>query len=134
MSGPVTLASPRARLALTAAGCGVVAVIGLLEPSRIGVALPCPLRVTTGLDCPLCGATRATTQLLRGNISAALDFNALYVVLLPALFVAGLVWLARGRWPSVILAKWFPAAAIAVAVAYMIVRNLPWAPFSYLGT
>jgi len=130
----IALASPRARLALAAVGCGAVAVVGLLEPSRIGLALPCPLRTMTGLDCPLCGATRATTQLLRGNVPGALDLNALYVAVLPALVAAGLVWLARGRWPSVTRSRWFPAVAISVSVAYMVVRNLPWAPFAYLGT
>ncbi|HVL65207.1 MAG TPA: DUF2752 domain-containing protein, partial [Actinomycetota bacterium] len=34
----------------------------------VELGLPCPLKATTGIDCPLCGATRATFALLRGDV------------------------------------------------------------------
>ena len=96
--------------------------------------LPCPLKTFTGLDCPLCGATRATFALLRGDLGTALDFNALYVLLVPLAVALAALWIARRRTPAVLRWQRFPAAALAVAVAYMVVRNLPFAPFDYLGT
>ena len=97
-------------------------------------ALPCPLRTLTGLDCPLCGATRATFSLLRGDLATALDFNALYVVLLPVLAVIVVLWFTRRRMPPLVRARAFPWVALAVAVIYTAIRNLPWEPFTYLGT
>lgn len=98
------------------------------------IGLPCPLKAMTGLDCPLCGATRATFALLRGDLGTALDFNALYVVLVPVVVVVAGLWLMRRRTPAVLQWRGFPVAALVVAVAYMAVRNLPFAPFDYLGT
>ena len=98
------------------------------------VGLPCPLKAMTGLDCPLCGATRATFALLRGDLGTALDFNALYVVLVPVIVLVAALWLVRRQTPGVLQWRRFPAVALAVAVGYMAVRNLPFAPFDYLGT
>lgn len=96
--------------------------------------MPCPLNVMTGLDCPLCGATRATFALLRGDIAAAADFNLLYVLLLPVVAVFAVAWIRRRDLPRLVRSPRFPAVALAAAVAYMVVRNLPFAPFDYLGT
>ena len=99
-------------------------------------ALPivCPLRATTGLDCPLCGATRATFALLRGDLFTALDLNALYVVALPGLFVLGLVWFVRGRLPKMVRTARAAWVLLSVGVAFAVVRNLPIEPFSVLGS
>ena len=68
--------------------------------AALEVGLPCVLKQTTGVDCPLCGATRATFALLRGEVGEALDLNALYVLLLPALLTVAVVWLVRRSRPA----------------------------------
>jgi len=98
------------------------------------IGLACPLKAMTGLDCPLCGATRATFALARGDIGAALDFNALYVALLPFLAVLVAMWLLRRTAPTPLRWRRLPLAALVAAAGYMVVRNLPVAPFDYLGT
>jgi hypothetical protein len=121
-------------VAVAAAGCAALALVAVVDPSRTTLGPPCPLRATTGLDCPLCGATRATHQLLRGDVLAALDLNALYVVALPMVLVLVAWWVVRGATPA-----WSrrPAAlwsAGVVVAAFAVARNLPWEPLAALAS
>jgi hypothetical protein len=51
----------------------------------------CPLRATTGVGCPSCGATRAVACLATGHLGAALRWNAVAVFgLLGAVFMGAL--------------------------------------------
>ncbi len=124
----------RRHLVLATAGCAALAVVGLVDPSRHALGPPCPLRALTGLDCPLCGATRATHALLRADLGTALDFNALYVVLLPVVAVVAAFWFVRGRPPGWTTGAGARRTLAAVGVAFLVVRNLPWEPFARLGT
>jgi hypothetical protein len=118
-----------ATLALAAVGA-----VGLFRPGGIDIAPPCPLHAMTGLDCPLCGATRATRALfLHGDLRHALDLNALYVVALPVVAVIAAMWLLNRRMPGWVSNRRFPAVALAVAVLFGIARNLPFGPFRYLS-
>ena len=92
------------------------------------------MRALTGFDCPLCGATRATLALLHGHLQHALDMNALYVLLLPALGCLLVFVAARRRWPGWVTRPATLRIALALAVVWMVARNLPWAPFTYLST
>ena len=95
---------------------------------------PCPLKLLTGLDCPLCGATRATFSLLQGHLAAAIDHNVLYVLSLPVVAVLGLVWVVF-RWrPPRFDRPAFRWALVGVAVAFAVARNLPVEPFTFLGS
>lgn len=124
----------RRHLAAAAAGCVALAVVGLVDPSRHALGPPCPLRTFTGLDCPLCGATRSTHALLRRDLAAALDFNVLFVLVLPLVVLAAGSWLLWGHPPSWMTrapARW---AVLAAAGAFMVVRNLPWSPLDVLAS
>ena len=85
------------------AGGGSCAAVAFIDPARTALGPPCPFKVLTGWDCPLCGATRATHQLLHAHVGRALDLNALYLAVLP--FV---VWML-----------------LAAAVARIVGRELP---------
>jgi hypothetical protein len=120
-----------------AAGC---AFLHAVDPHRSAVYPQCLFYHTTGLYCAGCGATRAAYALLHGRIGEALHDNVLFVALLP-LFLA---WAATralkawqdNAWPEVTLnqrtAARLGAAAMAVALLFTIVRNLPGAPFAWL--
>lgn len=116
------------------AGCAALAVVGLVDPSARTLTPPCPLRSLTGLDCPLCGATRATHALLHGDVVRALDFNALYVGALPVVLALGLVWLVRGRLPAALRTARATWVLLSVGVAFTVARNLPFAPFEVLSS
>jgi len=124
----------RRHVALAAVGCVALGVVGVVDPSERTLTPPCPMRALTGLDCPLCGATRATHALVRGHVATALDFNALYVALLPVVVVLGLLWLVRGRLPNVARSARAAWVLLSVGVAFAVVRNLPFEPFSVLSS
>ncbi|MGB8021103.1 MAG: DUF2752 domain-containing protein [Candidatus Nanopelagicales bacterium] len=83
------MAGPAAALLGTAAAWLVVAEIA---PGDNGPGF-CPWRSVSGLDCPFCGSTRAAACLAQGDLLAALDHNALLVLVVIPL--AGIAWL---RW------------------------------------
>ena len=113
-----------------------IAVLWLVDPRQVALS-SCSLHEVTGLYCPGCGATRATHQLLHGELISALRYNALWVLSLPvALYCISseLRRLARGR-PlpgDPVRNRWFLVGAFAVAVLFGLLRNLPMYPFVLL--
>jgi Protein of unknown function (DUF2752) len=74
---------------------GFVPLLVLLGYFGVAVVLParsrlvlCPFRLATGRNCPLCGLTRSTHELVRGRVRVASEYNELT----PLLWVAGVVW------------------------------------------
>jgi hypothetical protein len=57
-----------------------------------GVALPCPFRMLTGWQCPLCGGTRLGGALLHGDVAAAFGYNPVVLVALVAVTLLGVLW------------------------------------------
>ena len=100
----------------------------------------CPLHSLTGLDCPLCGATRATLSLLHGHVGRAFDHNAVYVGLLPFIAI-GLVAVALRKTeqlrrlapPCAWLYDRRAGAMIIVLSVFFVVRNLPFPGVRWLA-
>ena len=108
----------------------VATVVGMFYflNASLGYVFPlCPLHALTGLHCPGCGATRAVLELLHGHMLAALQMNVMAVTALPVL---GL-WLARHR--GVTARPAWIWLLMVVVVAFGVLRNLPWAPFTSLS-
>jgi len=102
-----------------------------------GVHMPgCPFKTLTSLDCPGCGSTRAGASLLRGDLSAALDHNALLV---SAPLVMLLFWIAQRLVPQVRPAwSWLslrPAAVTLILICgFWFLRLLPLQPLTFLAS
>jgi hypothetical protein len=108
--------------------CGYLYVADPTKASTRTI-LPCPFKTLTGLDCPMCGATRASWALLHGHVVRALGYNVLWCALVPLLVWAWALE-ARGSWAGArhpFRARWFWPALIAAGVAFAVVRNLPFA-------
>ena len=127
-SGARALPRLAGRLALpiaatVAAGC----VLFLFNPSTTAIYPRCLFHEMTGLYCPGCGTTRALYQLLHGNVAAAFRSNALAMAMLPVagyLIVRGDAGTLKPTW------VW---ALLAVMVAFGVLRNIPFYPFTILA-
>lgn len=109
-----------------------------LEPLLAALAGPCALHAVTGLWCPLCGGTRATAALLRGDLVAALGWNP-YAVLLDAVAVLVFLRLVRrhrahrlprpaapGQGPRrAPLSAREAAVLVVLGAVFLMARNLP---------
>ncbi|MFL5793865.1 MAG: DUF2752 domain-containing protein [Actinomycetes bacterium] len=73
-----------------------------------GLWLPCPLRMLTGVPCPLCGMTTAATGLASGDLGAALAANPFVLLLAGFTLVMVVLMAARAigwvappaQWPA----------------------------------
>jgi hypothetical protein len=129
----------RVWLALAAAGLLVgLAMLTLWDPATSSLFPPCPFRlISGGFYCPGCGSLRATHRLLHGDIGGAFRLNPLLVVSLPFLAYATVTT----QWPQ-LRSRWFeriaprsswPMASLVIILLYWGLRNLPFAPFSWLA-
>ncbi|MFV2111426.1 DUF2752 domain-containing protein [Micromonospora sp. LOL_025] len=132
--------SPRWAVPLAALGC-VAAGIGyalISDPTRSApdAAPTCLLKLTTGLDCPGCGGTRALWYVLHADLPAAARHHFLFVFALPFLAYLFVAWAGRQafgwRLPELRISSRVIGVFLAAWLAFTIVRNLPWAPFTSL--
>ena len=107
------------------------------NPTEAGAGDPptCLLKLTTGFDCPGCGGTRAAWYLLHGNLPAAARHHAVFVFAVPFLLYLYVAWAGRKlfgwRLPQLTLSPRVIGVFLAVWAAWSVLRNLPWAPFTY---
>ena len=111
--------------ALAAAACTTV----LLVPpgSKYAVWLPkCMFHELTGFYCPGCGSTRALSSLLHGDLKSSLHNNLL---LIPGGLAVVLLIVKKDLSPN----RYTAIVIVAILAAFMILRNIPCAPFTLLA-
>ncbi|MEU8332971.1 DUF2752 domain-containing protein [Micromonospora sp. NPDC048839] len=132
--------SPRWVGPLAAVGC-VAAGMGYALLSNPADAPPdaaptCLLKLTTGLDCPGCGGTRALWYVLHADLPAAARHHFLFVFALPFLAYLFVAWAANQafgwRLPELQISSKVIVGFMGVWLAFSVLRNLPWAPFTSL--
>lgn len=121
---------------------GIVGVVAAgytatVDPNHSHAFPLCPLKLVTGIDCPVCGSLRAAHSLLHGHVGAAAGHNLLFVVSVPFVLLAWATWLGSTLgWPvrrwRVPANAWWPLTALAIA--FMLVRNLPGPPLHWLAS
>ena len=137
----IQIEAPRTRYAILGA-CGTFACLGLAaafhwDPATTTFFPLCPIRTLTGFYCPGCGMTRGLHQLLHGNIAAALAYNPLIVLVIPA----ALYWLLSET-ILVCLNRELPRprptprllwTVLIAVIAFGVLRNVPYYPFTLLA-
>jgi hypothetical protein len=92
------------------------------------VPFTCPFRALTGLDCPVCGATRAVGNVLHFHPMTALRDN-LALLMLGCLFLLNLIPPLQsnrlGRGMNRFLSGESPALWISLILGWTVLRNLP---------
>ena len=115
---------------------GVCVASAVIDPT--GGPRLCPFKAMTGLDCPLCGATRAAHQLFRGNVIGALDFNAVFVLAAPVLIWIAVAVLRQGLGDRTVRIPHVNRPTVITLVTailvFTVVRNLGVAPFNWLSS
>ncbi|WKU08746.1 DUF2752 domain-containing protein [Micromonospora sp. HUAS LYJ1] len=128
-------AAPLAALGCVTAGMGY-ALVSEPTTSDPDAAPSCLLKLTTGLDCPGCGGTRALWYLLHADLPAAARHHAVFVFAVPFLAYLFVAWAGRQafgwRLPELRLSSPVIGGFLAVWMAFSVLRNLPWAPFTAL--
>jgi Protein of unknown function (DUF2752) len=120
-----------------ATGLIAAAVIYALPPESTPYFPKCYFRLTTGLDCPGCGAARCLHSLANGDIRQAAAYNVLVLAAVPVFVYAGLRSIharlrnrPRHHWE---MPAWSIWSLIAVIVVFGVVRNLDIEPFRVLA-
>ncbi|SDZ27082.1 Protein of unknown function [Asanoa ishikariensis] len=130
---------PRWLAPLAVLGCigGAVGYTLISNPTDSAPDAPptCILKLTTGLDCPGCGGTRAAWYLLHGDVAAAARHHLVFVFAVPFIIYLYIAWAAQRAFGRKLPQLKIPPVAIAIFMgawlAFSILRNLPWAPFNW---
>jgi hypothetical protein len=127
--------APAAILACFGGAASYVLVTDPTDGSADAVTT-CLVKLTTGFDCPGCGGTRAFFYLLNGNLPAAARHHVMFVFAVPFLIYLYVAWAGeqvfRRRLPALRISPAVIGMFLTGWLAFTVVRNLPWAPFTWL--
>ena len=128
---PPKIGAAKARLAglvLAATALGLAAVVFFFDPTTHHFYPRCQFHRLTGWNCPGCGMTRALYALLHGNLAAALQDNALFILGLGAAMIRG-AWFGWNSFRGRVNGEFFPAKflwlLLAGVLVFTVLRNLP---------
>ncbi|MFF2042187.1 DUF2752 domain-containing protein [Kitasatospora sp. NPDC058170] len=125
---PARLRTAGPPLAVLAGGLAGAGYLWSRDPHLPGQVLPfCVFRKVTGLQCPGCGGTRMTYDLLHGDLAAAWQDNAALLLALPLVALLYLTWLRHGlagrSWRPP-LGRRGTAVLLGTAAGWAVLRNL----------
>ena len=108
------------------------------NPTQYTFFLTCPFKSLTGYHCAGCGSQRAIHHLLHFRLYSAFRLNPFMVISLPLVFygvgtkIYNYIFQKEHR-VQLFYKPWFIYGYFAVAIVYWVLRNIPYAPFSYLA-
>ena len=114
---------------------GAILLLYFFVEPKNGNLPKCFFHELTRLYCPGCGAQRSFHALLNGHIITAVDYNLLFILFLPLIiyFILAFALGKKHAATSFIYKPVFSFAVLVVVVSFWILRNIPFAPFSWLA-
>jgi hypothetical protein len=113
------------------------AILFFFDPAQKTFYPVCLFYTVTGLSCPGCGALRASHQLLHGHLAEAFRLNPLLILALPfvawALVRFAVPEIAGRHLPTPVATRGLLWTSLALVIVFWILRNLPFAPFSWFA-
>ena len=126
--------APLAVLGCVAAAFGYVLANDPTDAQRDPLG-PCAFKAMTGLDCPGCGGTRMVWYVLHADFPAAVRHHLVAFVAIPVVAYVYLAWAAKRMFkvklPTRRITPTIWGGYLVVWLAFSVLRNLPWEPFSY---
>lgn len=128
---PATAARSRVgSLSLLAVPFIAAVALAAINPSDATPTI-CGFANCTGVACPGCGMTRAAGQLFRGNLSEALRYHPLILLVVAEVLGAWTIWMAhRAGWITWRRRRWVDVVVGGTAVLLLVV----WAVRLATGT
>nr|MDT0657106.1 DUF2752 domain-containing protein [Micromonospora sp. DSM 115978] len=131
--------APRWAAPVAVLGCAAAAIGYTLytDPTRSApdALSTCVVKLTTGLDCPGCGGTRAFWYVLNGDLPAAARHHIMFVFVLPFLAYLYLAWAGRHlfgwKLPQLRVTPTMLGVFLGGWLVFSVLRNLPWVPFTW---
>jgi hypothetical protein len=121
---------------------GITAAVALVPPEGVPGLDLCMYHRLFGLPCPGCGMTRCGSCLLHGEWARAANYNPFGLVLMPTVFVLGLLALAPQGWREAARRRlaerarpifWFYVVCLIAFITFGLARMtgvmLGWASF-----
>jgi len=114
---------------------GAVLLLYFFVEPKNGNLPKCFFHELTSLYCPGCGVQRSFHALLNGHIITAVDYNLLFILFLPLIiyFILVFTWGKRHTAASFIYKPVFSFTVLIIVVSFWVLRNIPFAPFSWLA-
>ena len=106
-----------------------LSVYFIFDPEESGLFPKCLFHSITGLKCPGCGIQRAFHQLLNGNFTGALHYNALAIVSMPYILLGIVLFFlpsshTTDKLHRVLYEGKAVYIALAVIILFWILRNI----------
>ncbi|HPE77483.1 MAG TPA: DUF2752 domain-containing protein [Draconibacterium sp.] len=124
-------------IGLLIAFVGLAVLFFILDPAKHNIFPRCIFNSITGYYCPGCGSQRAIHSLLHFDIAGVVSYNFLFI---PAFLLIIYHYLHPilkqffgWKLPNIFYFKSTPWIIFGFVIAFWILRNLPFYPFSVLA-
>lgn len=123
------------RISILSIAAGALLLLYFYVEPKNGNLPKCFFHQLTSLYCPGCGLQRSFHALLNGHLLTAIDYNLLFILLLPLIIYFILAFALGKKYgtSSFIYKPFFSLTILIAVVSFWVLRNIPFTPFLWLA-